>query len=185
MRAFFAKISLTALFVLAVFSAFGAEKVTFEAHAPLTVAVGEAFRVEFSLNAKPDESTFSAPSFEGFDVLAGPAVSKGQRISIVNGSMDKTVEYKITYVLLPQAEGNVTIGSASIGVDGTTYTTEPVPVEIVREAGGGASPAQQSGGGGRPTTRVWPTPRASWPRTTCCCAPKCRARRSTRVSRCG
>lgn len=149
MRAFFAKISLTALFVLAVFSAFGAEKVTFEAHAPLTVAVGEAFRVEFSLNAKPDESTFSAPSFEGFDVLAGPAVSKGQRISIVNGSMDKTVEYKITYVLLPQAEGNVTIGSASIGVDGTTYTTEPVPVEIVREAGGGASPAQQGGGGGR------------------------------------
>lgn len=147
MRAFLAKIFLTALTVLAVFSAYGAEKVTFETHAPLTVAVGEAFRVEFSLNAKPDESTFSAPSFEGFDVLAGPAVSKGQRISIVNGSMDKTVEYKITYVLLPQAEGNVTIGSASIAVDGTTYSTDPVPVEIVREAGSGSS-AQHGGSGG-------------------------------------
>lgn len=148
MRAFLAKIFLTALTVLAVFSAYGAEKITFETHAPLTVAVGEAFRVEFSLNAKPDESTFSAPSFEGFDVLAGPAVSKGQRISIVNGSMDKTVEYKITYVLLPQAEGNVTIGSASIAVDGTTYSTDPVPVEIVREAGSGSS-AQHGGSGGQ------------------------------------
>ena len=148
MRKLVSKISLTGLLLLLVATAWGAGKVSFEASSPLTVAVGEAFRVEFSLNAKPDESTFSAPSFEGFDVLAGPAVSKGQRISIVNGSMDKTVEYKITYVLLPQAEGNVTIGSASIAVDGTTYSTDPVPVEIVREAGSGSS-AQHGGSGGQ------------------------------------
>ena len=53
MRVFLAKIFLTALTVLAVFSAYGAEKVTFETHAPLTVAVGEAFRVEFSLVGPP------------------------------------------------------------------------------------------------------------------------------------
>ena len=54
MRDFIAKISLTALFALAIFSASAAEKVTFEASSPLTVAVGEAFRVEFALNAYPD-----------------------------------------------------------------------------------------------------------------------------------
>ena len=80
MRDFVAKISLTALFVLAIFSASAAEKVTFEANSPLTVAVGEAFRVEFALNAKPDGDTFKAPSFEGFDVLAGPAISQGSAI---------------------------------------------------------------------------------------------------------
>ncbi|MDE6623956.1 MAG: BatD family protein, partial [Alistipes sp.] len=51
-----------------------AEKVEFTASSPLTVGVGEAFRVEFSRNAKPDKDTFQAPSFEGFEVLAGPAV---------------------------------------------------------------------------------------------------------------
>ena len=73
MRDFIAKISLTALFALAIFSASAAEKVTFEASSPLTVAVGEAFRVEFALNAYPDKGTFKAPSFDGFDVIAGPA----------------------------------------------------------------------------------------------------------------
>ena len=112
MRDFVAKISLTALFVLTIFSASAAEKVTFEANSPLTVAVGEAFRVEFALNAKPDGDTFKAPSFEGFDVLAGPAISQGSSVQIVNGSMTKSVSYTYTFVLLPQAAGNVTIGAA-------------------------------------------------------------------------
>ena len=90
MRDFIAKISLTALFALAIFSASAAEKVTFEASSPLTVAVGEAFRVEFALNAYPDKGTFKAPSFDGFDVIAGPAESSGQSIQIVNGAMTKS-----------------------------------------------------------------------------------------------
>ena len=69
MRDFIAKISQTALNVLAIFSASAAEKVTFEANSPLTVAVGEPFRVEFALNAQPEPGSFKAPSFEGFDVI--------------------------------------------------------------------------------------------------------------------
>lgn len=141
MRDFVAKISLTALFVLTIFSASAAEKVTFEANSPLTVAVGEAFRVEFALNAKPDGDTFKAPSFEGFDVLAGPAISQGSSVQIVNGSMTKSVSYTYTFVLLPQAAGNVTIGAAEAKVDGTAYRTKPLPIEIVNE--GDASRARQ------------------------------------------
>ena len=144
MRDFVAKISLTALFVLAIFSASAAEKVTFEANSPLTVAVGEAFRVEFALNAKPDGDTFKAPSFEGFDVLAGPAISQGSSVQIVNGSMTKSVSYTYTFVLLPQAAGNVTIGAAEVKVDGSSYRTRPLPVEIVNE-GEGSGARQQSG----------------------------------------
>ena len=149
MRDFIAKISLTALFVLAIFSASAAEKVTFEANSPLTVAVGEAFRVEFALNAKPDGDTFKAPSFEGFDVLAGPAISQGSSVQIVNGSMTKSVSYTYTFVLLPQAAGNVTVGAAEVRVDGTTYRTRPLPVEIVNE-GEGSRAQQQQGGSRRP-----------------------------------
>lgn len=138
MRDIIAKISLTALLVLAIFSASAAEKVTFEATSPLTVAVGTPFRVEFALNAMPDDGTFKAPAFEGFDVIAGPAEARGQSIQIVNNAMTRVINYTITYVLLPQAEGNVTVGPAEIAVDGTTYRTKPLPIEIVDE---GKAPA--------------------------------------------
>ena len=141
MRDFVAKISLTALFVLAIFSASAAEKVTFEANSPLMVAVGEAFRVEFTLNAEPDADSFKAPSFEGFDVIAGPSVSTGSSIQYIHGSISKSFSYGITYVLLPQAAGNVTIGAAEAKVDGTAYRTKPLPIEIVNE--GDASRARQ------------------------------------------
>ena len=117
MRDFIAKISLTALFVLAIFSASAAEKVTFEANSPLTVAVGEPFRVEFALNAQPEPGSFKAPSFEGFDVIAGPAEAQGQSIQIVNNSMTRVVNYTITYVLVPQGAGNVTVGAAEVTVE--------------------------------------------------------------------
>lgn len=154
MRAFFAKLSLVTLFVWAVFPAFADEEVTFEANSPLTVAVGGAFRVEFSLNAKPDDGTFQAPSFEGFDVLAGPAESTGSSIQIINGSMTKSVSHTYTYVLLPQAAGTVTIGSAEVKVDGKTYRTQQLPIEVVDEGDGGRSQQRQqqqqgSGAGSR------------------------------------
>ena len=190
MRKLVSKISLTGLLLLLVATAWGAGKVSFEASSPLTVAVGEAFRVEFSLNASPDDDTFRAPSFEGFDVLAGPAVSRGSSVQIVNGSMTRSVNVTYTFVLLPQTAGNVTIGAAEVAVDGTVYRTDPLPVEIVDE-GQAASQSpqqtpQQSGSAAAaatgPARRV--RRRAASASRTSCCGPPCRARRSTRTSRC-
>ncbi len=138
MRGFVAKITVFVSALLALTETYGAGKVTFEASSPLTVAVGEAFRVEFALNAKPDKDSFEVPAFEGFDVLAGPAVSQGSSIQIVNGAMTKSVSYTLTFVLLPRQAGNITIGEASIAVDGTTYRTRPLPIEVVDE--GAAQP---------------------------------------------
>ena len=152
MRDFLSKISLTGLLLLVVATAWGAEKVSFEASSPLTVSVGEAFRVEFSLNASPDDDTFKAPSFEGFDVLAGPVLSTGSSVQIVNGSMTRSVSVTYTFVLLPQAAGNVTIGAAEVAVDGTVYRTDPLPVEIVDE--GTAAQQRQSPQSGQSGTQA-------------------------------
>lgn len=141
MRGFIAKIVLTALTALTIFSALGAEKVSFEVNSPLTVAVGEAFRVEFSLNAEPDKNSFQPPTFEGFDVLAGPTISTGWSIQSMNGQMTKSYSYAFTYVLLPQAAGNVTLGAAEVKVDGEMYRTTPTPIEIVNE-GAAQQPSQ-------------------------------------------
>lgn len=148
MKIFAARLALVLLFAGIVFRAEAAGKVTFEASSPLTVAVGEAFRVEFTLNAEPDKESFKAPSFEGFDVLAGPSVSTGESLSIINGSMTKSYSYNITYVVLAQQAGNLTVGSAQIAADGTVYRTNPLPIEVVQEQSG--NPNAQ---GGRETDR--------------------------------
>ncbi len=143
MKGILAKLTLVALFVSTIFSARAAEEVTFNVSAPMMVAVGEAFRVEFALNAIPESDSFVAPSFAGFDVLAGPAVSRGQSMSIVNGSMTKSVNYTITYVLMANSEGNLVIEPARAVVDDKTYTTRSTPIEVAAQ---GAS--QPSGGAG-------------------------------------
>jgi|GluameStandDraft_1065615.scaffolds.fasta_scaffold00426_33 hypothetical protein len=134
MKFFAARLTLALLLLAGIVDrADAAGKVTFEASSPLTVAVGETFRVEFTLNAEPDKESFKAPSFEGFDVLAGPSVSTGESLSIINGSMTKSFSYNITYVVLAQQAGNLTVGPAQITVDGTVYRTNPLPIEIVQE----------------------------------------------------
>ena len=126
--------------VLTFFTAFAEQDVTFQTNAPMIVGVGEAFRVEFDLNAKPDDKSFVAPSFEGFSVLAGPSVSHGSSMQIVNGSVSKSFNYTISYVLQASKQGELSIGVATIAVDGKSYSTRKTPIEV-RQNGG----AQDSG----------------------------------------
>ncbi len=149
MRNFIAKAALAALCICTVFSARAAGKVTFEASAPMVVATGEAFRVEFTVNASPDEGTFAGPDFEGFELLAGPVLSTGRYFEAVNGSMSSSVTATYTYMVVCAEPGTRTIGAASVAVDGKTYRTRPVPVEAVAEPASDAPApgAAQSGGG--------------------------------------
>lgn len=126
-----------------IFSARSAEDVSFSLNAPMIASVGEAFRIEFELNAKPDSDSFVPPTFENFDVIAGPSVSQGSSIQIVNGEMTKSISYAITYVLLPQKVGTFSIGAASIGVKRRNYTTQQTMIEV-REAAERESSAQQN-----------------------------------------
>ncbi|MBP3551249.1 MAG: protein BatD [Alistipes sp.] len=110
----------------------------------MIASVGEAFRIEFELNAKPDSDSFVPPSFENFDVVAGPSVSQGSSVQIINGEMTKSVSYAITYVLIPQKAGTFAIAPATIGVKKKNYTTQRTMIEVRDGAQGGGS-AQQGG----------------------------------------
>ena len=118
--------------------------VSFDVNVKMIVATGEAFKVEFALNASPDKNSFTPPDFGEFDILAGPATSTGHSVQFINGSMSKSVSYTITYVLLPRQSGTFTIGSAAIKVDGKRYATNPTQIEV-KEGGGSESSAQQGG----------------------------------------
>ena len=129
--------------VLTFFTAFASQEVVFETNAPMIVGVGEPFRVEITLNAKPDDKSFVAPSFEGFSVLAGPSVSHGSSMQIVNGSMTKSFSYSISYVLQASKVGHITIGVATIAVDGKSYSTRKTPIEVRQNQSEAAESNQQ------------------------------------------
>ena len=139
-------VSLFVVFLSWACSAFGQE-VTFTADVPRVVVVGEVFRVEFTLNKQP--SDFKAPDFAGFDIVAGPTMAQGQNIVISGGQTVRQESFSYTYVLRASGEGNQTIGAASAVVDGKTYITKAVPVEVVRERSSGGNRGEAGAEGER------------------------------------
>ncbi|MCR5645056.1 MAG: BatD family protein [Bacteroidales bacterium] len=101
------------------------------------VALGEQFRIAFEVNA--DGKDFKAPSFNGFTLVGGPFNSTSSSVQVVNGSMTRSVSNTYTFVLRADSEGDFTIGSASIKVDGELLQSEPYAIKVVADDSSSAS----------------------------------------------
>ena len=88
------------------------------------LGINQRLRVEYSMNQEGDN--FNPPSFSGFNVLAGPSSSVSH--SWVNGKRSFSKVY--SYVLTPSKKGNLTIGKASIEIDGETYYTKSIQINV-------------------------------------------------------
>ncbi len=88
------------------------------------LGVNERLRVDFEMNK--DGDNFNPPSFDNFTVVGGPNQSVSQ--SWLNGVRSFSKTY--SYFLAPKKQGRFTIGQASIEIDGETYKTVPVTVDI-------------------------------------------------------
>lgn len=133
-ESFFKHIALTFVAVVLWTTALADGTTTFEVNTPMMVAAGEMFRVEFTLtNGDAETDSFKAPDFGGLEVLAGPVVSTGHSMHIVNGNRTTTTTMSISYTVVAQKEGNITIGAAEILSDGKSYKTKPTPIEVVKQ----------------------------------------------------
>lgn len=110
-------------------------QVSFTVDAPTLSAVGEPLRIEFSVDAQPDKDSFVGPDFAaaGFELLAGPTSSTSRSVQWINGEQSSSFSCSYTYIVMPTAEGIFTIGSAQVAVDGKSYTTRPLDIEIIKE----------------------------------------------------
>ena len=100
-------------------------QVRFEAKASKTkLGVNERLRVDFEMNQ--DGDNFSPPAFTNFTVVGGPNQSVSN--SWINGKRSYSKTY--SYFLAPTKRGNFTIGQAEITIDGETYKTVPIDVEV-------------------------------------------------------
>ncbi len=89
-----------------------------------TLGINERLRIDFEMNQ--DGDNFRPPSFDNFKVVGGPNQSISN--SWVNGKRSFSKTY--SYFLAPQSRGRVTIGQATIEIDGDTYKTLPIEVEV-------------------------------------------------------
>lgn len=105
-----------------------AQDVNLKAIVKNQVSVGEQFQLVFELNA--EGQNFRGPQFTDWRVLTGPMSSTNSSIQIINGQMSRNFTQSYTYVLMAKAEGNFTIGSATITVDGKSYKSDPVTIKV-------------------------------------------------------
>ena len=88
------------------------------------LGVNERLRIDFEMNQ--DGDNFNPPNFSDFTVIGGPNQSVSN--SWINGVRSYSKTY--SYFLAPKQRGNFTIGQATIVINGETYKTTPVKVEI-------------------------------------------------------
>lgn len=108
-----------------------AQNPKFETKASSTeVAVGEPFRVLFTISNAAQVSGFDAPDFKGFEVLQN---SQSQSISIINGHT--TRELSFVFILKPTAVGRFTIAGASVRINGNAVRSNPVTITVIKGSG--------------------------------------------------
>ena len=103
------------------------------------VADTDRLQVTFTFEGKDVNKlkNFKPPAFRDFRIFSGPNQSTSMKI--INGVVSASLSY--SYILLPDATGNYTIGSATIEYDGESFNTEPITVTVVK---GTAKPKEES-----------------------------------------
>ncbi|MES2592295.1 MAG: BatD family protein [Bacteroidota bacterium] len=113
------------IFIVTLVNVSFAQKLTAQA-SKSRVAVGESFQISFSLNSSG--SNFKAPALNEFDVYSGP--NQSTSMSYINGSMSQSIT--LSYIVAAKKEGKLTIGAASVNVNGTAIQSAPFTIEVVK-----------------------------------------------------
>ncbi|GGD15883.1 hypothetical protein GCM10011368_17320 [Hyunsoonleella pacifica] len=113
------------LVLLLLVSSFIVAQVKFEAKvSKKKLGINERLRIDFQMDK--DGDNFNPPNFNGFTVIGGPNQSVSN--SWINGV--RTYKKTYSYFLAPKQRGTFNIGQATIEIEGETYKTTPIKVEI-------------------------------------------------------
>ncbi|MGL5938185.1 MAG: BatD family protein [Phocaeicola sp.] len=148
------KIVLLLIATLGVMGVWAADQVTFVASAPDAVAVGDQFRLSYTINTQKVKD-FRIPDVKGFEVLMGPSRSQQSSMQIINGSRTSTSSITFTYVLRGTEPGEYTIPGASAQANGESILSNSLKIKVLpANQNGGSSSTQSSGGGSSAQTQV-------------------------------
>ncbi len=124
------KLFILHLLIITSISLFAENEISFSASAPDAVAVGDQFRLSYTVTTQKVRD-FRAPSIKGFDVLMGPSRSQQSSVQIINGKTTSTGSITFTYILMATSEGNFTIPGATIMADGNQLVSNSVNIKVL------------------------------------------------------
>ena len=111
---------------------------TLTANAPQQVAVGEQFRLSFTVNTQ-NASGFRAGNIpDAFEVLMGPSTSSQSSFQMVNGHTSQSSSITYTFIVVATKNGTFTIPPAHVNVNGNTIASEPLKIHVSGQAAQGA-----------------------------------------------
>jgi len=112
---------------------------TFTARAPQQVAVGQQFRLTYTVSTQ-DVSGFRVGNIpDEFEVLTGPHTSMQSSFQMINGKTTQSATVTYTYILSATKNGTYTIPAATIKAEGNQLSSNTLTITV-------SGQAQQHGG---------------------------------------
>ena len=117
---------------------------TLTGSAPSHVAVGEQFRLSYTVNTQ-DVSDFRAGDIpEELDVLIGPNRSMQSSYQMINGHTSSTSSITYTYIVCATKNGTFTISPAHVVVNGKSIASNSLTIKVSGTAQSGSSRQRQN-----------------------------------------
>lgn len=123
--------------------------------APEQVAVGEQFRLTYTIDTQ-NVSGFKAGNIpDALEVLMGPSTSSQSSFQMVNGHTSSSSSITYTYIISANKNGTFTIPPAHISVGGKTITSNALKIHVSGTArSNSGQQSQRQSGGGEPQMRA-------------------------------
>jgi tetratricopeptide (TPR) repeat protein len=129
------------------FSHIVAQSQTLTANAPSHVAVGEQFRLSYTLNTQDVTDFRMGDVPDAFEVLMGPSRSSQSSFQIINGHTTQSSSITFTYIVVAVKNGTFTIPAAHATAAGKDVSSNALKINVSGQAqsgqGGGSHRQQQ------------------------------------------
>ena len=136
------RIAIILLMIIVTTAAAVAQSLT--ASAPSRVAVGEQFRLTYTVNTQ-NVSEFRAGNIpDEFEVLIGPNRSMQSSYQMINGHTSQSSSITYTYIVAATKGGSFTIPAAHVIVDGKKIASNSLTIKVSGTANSGSSSRSNS-----------------------------------------
>lgn len=133
-------LSLFFLLLIANIGLRGAVRLTVEA--PSEVAVGEQFRLTYTVNTQGADNFHAGNIPSSLEVLMGPSTSSQSSFQMVNGHTSSSSSITYTYILCANRNGSFVISPAHVTVGGRTISSSSHRIRVSGTASRSRSSAQ-------------------------------------------
>ncbi|MDO4802500.1 MAG: BatD family protein, partial [Prevotellaceae bacterium] len=129
-------------------AAFG---LSLQGSAPSQVAVGEQFRLSYTIATHDVKDIRLGAVPSAFEVLVGPSTSTSSSFQMVNGKTSSNESTTFTYVLMANKNGTFTIPAAHAVCGGKTVTSNSITINVSGKVSANSQSSKQRPTGVRPS----------------------------------